>query len=90
MSGIDPSVWEFHRGVHLLTHLLVEKGRTPWPAALMVLDCWAYPLREVPDWAAELAEANAPGWQWCPLVNEELAPEVWAEAKAWQSVRPWR
>jgi hypothetical protein len=84
----EPTAWEFEIGVHALTHLLAEKGRYPWPAELMLMDCWAYPFAEPPEWACQAAQRNEPGWTWCPKLSESLAPEVWAAARRWMSEGP--
>ncbi|HEY5786189.1 MAG TPA: hypothetical protein VIT65_15580 [Microlunatus sp.] len=68
--SVEPTWAEMDLYVHLVSHLRAEKGRGPYTPTMFVYDCW--PVGEMPDWAAEMAEANAPGWQWCPRITPAL------------------
>lgn len=82
MQASDPTPQELSLFVHLGEHLLVQKGGSH-PPVLLLFDCWFWAGGEVPEWAGSLAEANAPGWTWCPRVNPTLPemtePEQWVE-----------
>lgn len=81
MSGTDPTPQELSLFVHLSEHLMAQKGHHL--PALMLPDCWWWSTGVVPDWAGTLAEANAPGWTWCPWVTPGLATMSEAEHEAW-------
>lgn len=75
LDGLSPDEHaQVNRLVHLGEHLIVHRQH-PDLAPLMLVDCWWWHRTDqttVPDWAATLAEANAPGWAWCPQANPRL------------------
>lgn len=72
MSGTEPTFAELDLYAHLVSHMRAQKGRGPYRPPLFVLDCW-FALGELPpDWAVEMAEANEPGWKWCPRISPGL------------------
>ena len=75
-STADPSPQDFALLVHLLEHLRCQHGRSGHPAVMMVSDCWFFAPVELPAWAIEAAQANEPGWTWCPLTNPNLLATV--------------
>ena len=67
----DPTWADLDLWVHMTSHLRAEKGRSAYPPVLFIVDCWM-PEALPPDWAVEMAQRNAPGWQWCPRISPGL------------------
>lgn len=62
---------EVYRFVHRTDHLRSRKGHG-FAEQCLVMECWGYPIVDVPQWAIDLADSGAPGSQWCPVISPEL------------------
>jgi hypothetical protein len=68
-----PRSEEFSAFMHATWHLQCRRGQVGYSEQTLIVECWGYPVGEVPAWAIESAAAGEHPSSWCPQLNPALA-----------------